>query len=179
MRSEPLVSAESRFGDLAFSWYVAVAVTEEAYKEWATAPDLFEADGDDLAIDSLLVCYSPAEVDLCEYDIAARAQSADLWEDPLHQQITLNLHVTEGGRNEHPQMSNIDLFVPIINPGESVILGIGQIADTVVAVNGGIGVRKRMGITLSCDHRVIDGAVAAAFFKTFKERLEDPDSLLR
>jgi pyruvate dehydrogenase E2 component (dihydrolipoamide acetyltransferase) len=75
-------------------------------------------------------------------------------------------------------MYGVDLFVPIINPGECAILGVGRIADQVVAVNGGIGIRKIMGITVSCDHRVVDGAVAATFFQSFKRRLESPESLL-
>ena len=71
-------------------------------------------------------------------------------------------------------MMDIDCFVPIINPGESAILGIGRIAEKVVVIDGGIHVRSMMMATLSADHRVVDGAVAATFFKQVKDLLESP-----
>ncbi|MBM4084851.1 MAG: 2-oxo acid dehydrogenase subunit E2 [Planctomycetes bacterium] len=74
-------------------------------------------------------------------------------------------------------MYDIDSFIPIINPGESAILGIGRIAERVVARQGGIHIRSMMTVTLSGDHRVVDGAIAAKFLKDMKLLLEDPQKL--
>ena len=71
-------------------------------------------------------------------------------------------------------MFEIDQFTAIINPPEAGILAIGQTIEKPVAVNGEVVVRKRMRVTMSCDHRVIDGATGAAFLATFKAMLENP-----
>jgi pyruvate dehydrogenase E2 component (dihydrolipoamide acetyltransferase) len=75
-------------------------------------------------------------------------------------------------------MYGIVNFIPIINPGQASILGVGQIADKVVAIDGGIGVRKMMGVTLSIDHRIANGADAAAFLQAVKAALEAPRTSL-
>ena len=67
----------------------------------------------------------------------------------------------------------VDDFTAIINQPDSAILAVGQIKDRPVAIDGGIHVRPIMKMTLSSDHRVIDGAVAAQFMKTLKGILED------
>jgi len=74
-------------------------------------------------------------------------------------------------------MLDIDCFIPIINPGESVILGVGKIAERVVAIDGGIHIRPMMSASLSVDHRILDGATAAGFFKRVKDVLESPSML--
>lgn len=66
----------------------------------------------------------------------------------------------------------VDHFTAIINQPDSAILAVGRVADQVVAVDGGIQVRPRMKMTLSSDHRVIDGAVAAQFMAKLKAELE-------
>ncbi len=66
----------------------------------------------------------------------------------------------------------VDHFTAIINQPDSAILAVGRVADQVVAVDGGIQVRPRMKMTLSSDHRVIDGAVAAQFMAKLKAALE-------
>jgi len=71
-------------------------------------------------------------------------------------------------------MYGVDHFFAIINPPEAAILAIGTIADKVVALGGGVFVRPYMTLTLSCDHRVVDGAVAAQFMGRLKEILENP-----
>ncbi|WP_310782690.1 dihydrolipoamide acetyltransferase family protein [Candidatus Palauibacter polyketidifaciens] len=71
-------------------------------------------------------------------------------------------------------MFEIDQFTAIINPPEAGILAIGQTVEKPVAVDGQVVVRKRMRVTMSCDHRVIDGATGAAFLGTFKAMLENP-----
>jgi pyruvate dehydrogenase E2 component (dihydrolipoamide acetyltransferase) len=60
-------------------------------------------------------------------------------------------------------MFAVDAFTAIIVPPQAGILAVGAIADRVVAVNGMIGVKPMMTLTLSSDHRIIDGARAAAF----------------
>jgi pyruvate dehydrogenase E2 component (dihydrolipoamide acetyltransferase) len=75
-------------------------------------------------------------------------------------------------------MFDVDYFLPIINPPESCILGIGKLTEEVVAHDGAITIEKRMKVSLSADHRVVDGAEAAKFFKTFQELLENPESLV-
>jgi pyruvate dehydrogenase E2 component (dihydrolipoamide acetyltransferase) len=71
-------------------------------------------------------------------------------------------------------MFGIEEFTAIINPPEAAILAVGAISDQVVAEAGEIKIRPRMRMTLSCDHRVIDGATGAQFLQTLKRYLEDP-----
>ena len=73
---------------------------------------------------------------------------------------------------------SVDWFTPIINQPEAAILGVGRIRDEVVAVNRSILVRHTVGLSLTFDHRIVDGAPAAAFLKVLLERLQDPESLL-
>ncbi len=75
-------------------------------------------------------------------------------------------------------MMDIDEFTSIINSPDSCIMAIGKIADVPVVRDGKIVPGKQMKITLSCDHRVVDGAVGASFLQTFKGLMEDPISLL-
>ncbi len=75
-------------------------------------------------------------------------------------------------------MFGIESFTAIINPPNACILAIGGIRDTPVVENGAVVAGKRMKLTLSCDHRVVDGAVGAQFMATVKELLESPLSLL-
>ncbi|MBB5179905.1 pyruvate dehydrogenase E2 component (dihydrolipoamide acetyltransferase) [Planomicrobium koreense] len=75
-------------------------------------------------------------------------------------------------------MYAIDAFTPVINQPESAILGVGRINEKPVGVNGAIELRPMMVLSLSFDHRVIDGAPAAAFLTELKEALEQPFKLL-
>jgi pyruvate dehydrogenase E2 component (dihydrolipoamide acetyltransferase) len=75
-------------------------------------------------------------------------------------------------------MLDIDEFTAVINPPEAGILAIGRMAEKAVAEDGAIAVRRRMRITMSCDHRVIDGATGAEFLKTLKAMLENPLALV-
>jgi pyruvate dehydrogenase E2 component (dihydrolipoamide acetyltransferase) len=68
-------------------------------------------------------------------------------------------------------------FIPIINPGESTILGLGIVQDRVVFRQGGIQIRKMMAVTLAVDHRLIDGAIGAQFLEMIKDLLEAPQRL--
>lgn len=71
-------------------------------------------------------------------------------------------------------MYGIDWFTAIINPGESAILAVGQITKTPVVENDEIVIRPIMKMTLSVDHRLIDGAVAAEFISAIRKYLEKP-----
>jgi pyruvate dehydrogenase E2 component (dihydrolipoamide acetyltransferase) len=71
-------------------------------------------------------------------------------------------------------MYGVGAFLPIINPPESAIIGVGTVAEQPVARDGGIAVEAVMKLSLSADHRVVDGAEAAAFFQTLKGLLEEP-----
>jgi pyruvate dehydrogenase E2 component (dihydrolipoamide acetyltransferase) len=75
-------------------------------------------------------------------------------------------------------MYAVDVFTPIINQPESAILGVGRIVEKAVGVNGQIVLRPMMTLSLSFDHRLIDGAPAAAFLTDLKRMLENPYELL-
>jgi len=71
-------------------------------------------------------------------------------------------------------MFGIDSFTAIINTPDSCILAVGGIKEMPVVKNGQLAVGNIMKVTLSCDHRVVDGATGATFLQTFKAYLEDP-----
>lgn len=71
-------------------------------------------------------------------------------------------------------MFGIEEFTAIINPPEAAILAVGRIEPKAVVVDGAVVVRRRMRMTLSCDHRVVDGATGAQFLKTLVGMLENP-----
>lgn len=75
-------------------------------------------------------------------------------------------------------MFGIEEFTAIINPPDSCILAIGGIIEQPVVKDGEIKVGNIMKVTMSCDHRVVDGATGSAFLQTFKALLEDPVRLL-
>ena len=75
-------------------------------------------------------------------------------------------------------MFEVESFTAVINPPESAILAIGSITPTPVVVDGQVVVRDRMKVTLSSDHRAIDGAIAARFLQEVKRLLEEPFGLL-
>ena len=75
-------------------------------------------------------------------------------------------------------MFGISEFTAIINPNDSCILAVGGIKSTPVVKNGEIVPGNIMKLTLSCDHRLVDGATGAAFLQTLKELIEDPIKIL-
>ncbi len=75
-------------------------------------------------------------------------------------------------------MFGIDEFTAIINPPEAGILAVGAVTERVVVEAGAMVVRPRMRITMSCDHRVIDGATGARFLQTLQSMLEEPTAIL-
>ena len=75
-------------------------------------------------------------------------------------------------------MMDIDEFTAVINPPEAGILAVGRMVQKPVAIDGQIALRRRLRLTMSCDHRVIDGATGAQFLKTLKGMLENPLALV-
>jgi len=102
-------------------------------------------------------------------DLAARAKSKKLMPDDL-----------QGGTFTLTNLGFLDVeaFTPIINPPESAILGVGTIVDKPVVEQGDIRPGKRMMLSLSFDHRIIDGADAGRFLKSVKTYIEKPYLLL-
>lgn len=75
-------------------------------------------------------------------------------------------------------MFGIDSFTAIINPPDACILAVGAVQECPVVRNGQLAMGRRMKVTLSCDHRVVDGATGAAFLQTLSTMLKDPVSML-
>ena len=71
-------------------------------------------------------------------------------------------------------MFGIDQFTAIINPPEAGILAVGAVEEKPIAERGQVVIRKRLRVTMSCDHRVIDGATGAKFLQTLRRMLENP-----
>jgi pyruvate dehydrogenase E2 component (dihydrolipoamide acetyltransferase) len=75
-------------------------------------------------------------------------------------------------------MFDIDQFTAVINPPEAGILAVGSITEKPVVTDGDLEVRRRMRLTMSCDHRVIDGATGARFLQSVTLMLENPLALV-
>jgi pyruvate dehydrogenase E2 component (dihydrolipoamide acetyltransferase) len=75
-------------------------------------------------------------------------------------------------------MFGIEAFTAIINPPDACILAVGAVRECAVVRDGQLGVGQRMTVTLSCDHRVVDGATGAAFLQSLSLMLRDPVSML-
>ena len=75
-------------------------------------------------------------------------------------------------------MFGIKNFAAVINPPQACILAVGGIEKRVVVDGDGFKTSSFMSCTLSCDHRVVDGALGATWLKEFKSRMEDPITLL-
>ena len=98
-------------------------------------------------------------------DLAARARARKLLP---HEYSGSTFSISNLG------MLGIDQFTAIINPPEAAILAIGAIESKPTVVDGAVAIRQRLRVTLSCDHRVIDGATGAQFLKTLRQLIENP-----
>jgi pyruvate dehydrogenase E2 component (dihydrolipoamide acetyltransferase) len=98
-------------------------------------------------------------------DLVARARDAKLRSEDL-----------EGGTFtiSNLGMFGVEQFIAVLNPPQAAILAVGSTDDRVVAVNGVPAVRPTMTLTLTCDHRAVDGATGAGFLRTLKASLEEP-----
>jgi pyruvate dehydrogenase E2 component (dihydrolipoamide acetyltransferase) len=74
-------------------------------------------------------------------------------------------------------MYGVEAFAAIVNPGESGILAVGAAVPTPVAIGGGLAIRTLMRLTLTADHRLVDGELGARFLAALRRRLEDPVTL--
>ena len=110
-----------------------------------------------------------SEIDCSLKDLAAKARAGNLTADEV---TGGTFTVTNLG------MYGVETFTPIINLPECAILGIGRITQKPAVWQGGIAVRSMMHLSLSFDHRLVDGAPAARFLGTVKELLERPYRLL-
>ncbi len=84
-----------------------------------------------------------------------------------------------GGTFTISVLGTVDGFTPILNPGQSAILGAGRPIDKPVAREGQIVIREMITLSLTADHQVIDGAVAARFLQRLQETLENPQALFK
>ena len=75
-------------------------------------------------------------------------------------------------------MYQVDAFTPVINLPESAILGVGRIIEDIIVENEQIRIGKTMVLSLSFDHRVMDGAPAAIFLGKVKQFIEHPEEIL-
>jgi pyruvate dehydrogenase E2 component (dihydrolipoamide acetyltransferase) len=75
-------------------------------------------------------------------------------------------------------MFGIDAFSAVINPPEGAILAVGQVRETPVVRHGEIAIGKKLALTLSCDHRVVDGAIGASFLAELRALIERPMRIL-
>jgi len=75
-------------------------------------------------------------------------------------------------------MFGIEQFTAIINPPEAAIIAVGGSKEKAVAKDGQVSVKNMMSVTMTCDHRVVDGASGAKFLQTFTQMLETPAMML-
>jgi pyruvate dehydrogenase E2 component (dihydrolipoamide acetyltransferase) len=105
------------------------------------------------------------EIAVESHDLAARARERKLAPEEY-----------TGGTFSVSNLGMLDIheFTAVINPPEAGILAVGRMAEQPVAHEGAVAIRRRMRLTMSCDHRVIDGATGARFLQTLKGMLENP-----
>jgi pyruvate dehydrogenase E2 component (dihydrolipoamide acetyltransferase) len=111
---------------------------------------------------------SLAEIATQRRDLAVRARAGKLRPADL---VDATFTISNLG------MHHVDQFTAIIIPPQAAILAVGSIADRVVAIEGKSMIRAMMGLTLSCDHRVVDGARAAMFLSDLAEAVRQPQKL--
>ncbi|MEO8267440.1 MAG: dihydrolipoamide acetyltransferase family protein [Ilumatobacteraceae bacterium] len=92
---------------------------------------------------------------------------------------SLKLEELEGGTFSVSAlgMFGVDMFTPVINPPNVAILGVGRLRDDVIVVDGAVTTTKRLTLSLTWDHRVVDGAPAASFCRSIVDLLADPAAL--
>ena len=106
------------------------------------------------------------EISNATYALATRAREGKLTSDEMM-----------GGTFTISVLGTVDGFTPILNPGQNAILGAGCSVEKPVVREGEIVVREMMTLSLTADHQVVDGAVAARFLQSLQEALEQPEAL--
>ncbi len=102
------------------------------------------------------------------------AEARDLAEKARQRKLTPEQYTGSTFSVSNLGMFGIDQFTAIINPPEAAILAVGGVDAKPVVIDGKVEVRQRMRVTMSCDHRVIDGATGAKFLQTVKRFFENP-----
>jgi len=102
------------------------------------------------------------------------AESRDLAKRARERKLTPEQYTGSTFSVSNLGMFGIDQFTAIINPPEVAILAIGTAEDKVEVVDGEFVVRKKLRVTMSCDHRAVDGAVGAEFLRTLRRMIENP-----
>jgi pyruvate dehydrogenase E2 component (dihydrolipoamide acetyltransferase) len=110
-----------------------------------------------------------AEIAARREDLVGRAQGGKLRPADIH---------GGGFTISNLGMYGVDAFNAIVNPPQAAILAVGRIVDRAVVVDGQVAVRPTLVLTLSCDHRALDGARAAQFLGTLADLIEEPLALL-
>jgi pyruvate dehydrogenase E2 component (dihydrolipoamide acetyltransferase) len=108
---------------------------------------------------------SVAEIAAVRADVVERARAGKLQQSDL-----------EGGTFtiSNLGMYGVDRFVAVLNPPQAAILAVGAAEERAVVVDGAVVPKPVMELTLTCDHRAVDGATAAEFLRTVKQFLEEP-----
>jgi pyruvate dehydrogenase E2 component (dihydrolipoamide acetyltransferase) len=108
---------------------------------------------------------SLAEIAAARADLVARSREANLQQSDL-----------EGGTftTSNLGMYGVEQFIAVLNPPQVAILAVGAIEEKPVVVDGDFEIKPMMSLTLTCDHRAVDGAVAAEFLATVRALLEEP-----
>lgn len=109
---------------------------------------------------------------------AISAEAAQLAEKARSRKLTPEEYTGSTFSVSNLGMFGIDQFTAIINPPEVGIIAAGALEEKPVVVGGEVTVRKRMRLTMSCDHRVVDGATGAKFLRTLRRMLENPLMLI-
>ena len=122
-----------------------------------TVPVIFGADGRDLA-----------DIALARADLVERAREGKL---RLEEVQGSTFTISNMG------MYGVDILIPILNPPEAALLGLGAIREKPVAEGGQVLIRPRLPLTLTLDHRVLDGAAASPFLNRIKDLVENPPAL--
>ena len=102
------------------------------------------------------------------------AEIRDLAERARHRKLRPEEYMGASFSVSNLGMFGIDEFTAIINPPEAAILAVGAMSAKPVVRNNELVIRQMMRVTMSCDHRVVDGATGAKFLQTFKKILENP-----
>jgi pyruvate dehydrogenase E2 component (dihydrolipoamide acetyltransferase) len=108
------------------------------------------------------------EISDATHDLAVKAREGRLMPD-----------ATVGGTFTISVLGRVDGFTPILNTGQTAILGAGRVVEKPVARDGEVAVRQMITLSLTVDHQAVDGAVAAEFLELLQELLESPSDLFR
>ncbi|MCX7840823.1 MAG: 2-oxo acid dehydrogenase subunit E2, partial [Anaerolineae bacterium] len=157
LRQHPRANASWREGALVLNSDINIGIAV-AIEEGLVVPVIHRAD-----------TLTLAQIAARRAEVVARAQAGKLrLEDVQGGTFTLS----------NLGMYGVDAFNAIVNPPQGTILAVGRIAERVVAVKGQPTVQPMMTLTLSCDHRVVDGARGAQFLGMVAELIEEPLGLL-